>query len=189
MTATLVDSSVLLDVILEDANWYGWSSRALEAAVDQSRIVINIVIYADASVGYSRIEDFNDAFPNAVVEREAIPFEAAFLAGKAFVAYRARGGARTRTSPDFFIGATQRWSDIDCGHAIQRSIELISKRHAHRPALGPLKERHGAFVRQVDVPPFNGQKRIRRRVAVADEPVICASRPNTLQWRQRERSP
>jgi predicted nucleic acid-binding protein len=40
-----------------------------------------------------------------VFEREDAPWEAAFLAGKAFFAYRRRGGARTTTLPDFFIGA------------------------------------------------------------------------------------
>ena len=39
------------------------------------------------------------------MERLALPWEAAFLAGKVFIRYRARGGARTRPLPDFFIGA------------------------------------------------------------------------------------
>lgn len=38
-------------------------------------------------------------------EREPIPFEAAFLAGKAFFSYRKRGGTKTSPLPDFFIGA------------------------------------------------------------------------------------
>jgi hypothetical protein len=37
--------------------------------------------------------------------REAIPFDAAFLAGKAFLVYRGRGGTRRSPLPDFFIGA------------------------------------------------------------------------------------
>ncbi len=37
--------------------------------------------------------------------REAIPFQAAFLAGKVFQDYRTLGGRRTSTLPDFFIGA------------------------------------------------------------------------------------
>jgi hypothetical protein len=39
------------------------------------------------------------------VEREAIPYEAAFLAGKVYIAYRRRGGARRSPLPDFYIGA------------------------------------------------------------------------------------
>lgn len=105
MTSVLIDSNVLLDIITEDAAWFDWSSKALERTADRSRLVINAIIYAEASIGYARIEDFDSAFPRSFADREPIPFEAAFLAGKAFIAYRARGGAKTRTLPDFMIGA------------------------------------------------------------------------------------
>jgi predicted nucleic acid-binding protein len=45
------------------------------------------------------------ALPEALFRREDIPWEAAFLAGKAFLAYQRRGGARCSPLPDFFIGA------------------------------------------------------------------------------------
>jgi predicted nucleic acid-binding protein len=38
-------------------------------------------------------------------DREALPYEAAFLAGKCFLAYRRRGGAKQSPLPDFLIGA------------------------------------------------------------------------------------
>jgi len=38
-------------------------------------------------------------------DREAVPYEAAFLAAKAFLAYRRRSGTRQSPLPDFFIGA------------------------------------------------------------------------------------
>jgi predicted nucleic acid-binding protein len=38
-------------------------------------------------------------------EREPIPYEAAFLAGKSFLAYRRRGGTKRSPLPDFLIGA------------------------------------------------------------------------------------
>jgi predicted nucleic acid-binding protein len=37
--------------------------------------------------------------------RDAIPWEAAFLAGKCFMAYRRKGGDKKSTLRDFFIGA------------------------------------------------------------------------------------
>ena len=37
--------------------------------------------------------------------RENIPYEAAFLAGKSFLAYRGRGGTKRSPLPDFLIGA------------------------------------------------------------------------------------
>ena len=54
---------------------------------------------------YSRIEDLEAALPKTVFDREAIPFETAFLAGKAFLAYRRRSGTKPSPLPDFFIGA------------------------------------------------------------------------------------
>jgi hypothetical protein len=46
-------------------------------------------------------------------DREAIPYEAAFLAGKSFLAYR-RGGAKRSPLPDFFIGAMRPLPDTGC---------------------------------------------------------------------------
>jgi hypothetical protein len=49
--------------------------------------------------------------PNTEVEfklvngRVHLPWEAAFIAGKAFKRYRSRGGQKTAPLPDFFIGA------------------------------------------------------------------------------------
>lgn len=43
--------------------------------------------------------------PTGLFRREPLPFEAAFLAGKAFRRYRAAGGARSSALPDFYIGA------------------------------------------------------------------------------------
>jgi predicted nucleic acid-binding protein len=103
--AIMVDSNVLLDLMTEDVRWYAWSAAAMAQAAGSARFVINAVIFAEVSVRYSRVEDLEVALPRVTFEREAIPFEAAFLAGKAFVAYRRRGGARQSPLPDFLIGA------------------------------------------------------------------------------------
>ena len=105
MTAVLVDSNILLDVLTGDPKWSAWSGETLAEIGDTARLAINAVIYAEISVRFSRIEDLDEALPASLVAREAIPVEAAFLAAKAFVAYRQRGGASATTLPDFFIGA------------------------------------------------------------------------------------
>src|SRR5208282_4974334 len=69
------------------------------------RLVINPVIYAEVSIRYSQIEDLDAVLPKAMFDREAIPYEAAFLAGKSFLAYRRHGGTKRSPLPDFFIGA------------------------------------------------------------------------------------
>jgi predicted nucleic acid-binding protein len=105
MTAILVDSNVLLDIMTEDTRWRGWSVEAIERMADDARLVINPVIYAEVSVRYSQIEDLEAALPKAIFDREPIPYEAAFLAGKCFLAYQRGGGAKRSPLPDFFIGA------------------------------------------------------------------------------------
>ena len=67
--------------------------------------MINPVIYAEISVRYSRIEQLEEALPKNMIEREAIPYAAAFLAGKAFLTYRKHGGTKRSPLPDFMIGA------------------------------------------------------------------------------------
>jgi len=105
MTAVLIDSNVLLDIMTEDANWLAWSAQAVERAADRYRLVINPVIYAELSIRFARVEDLDDALPKTMFDREAIPYDAAFLAGKSFLAYRQRGGTKQSPLPDFFIGA------------------------------------------------------------------------------------
>jgi predicted nucleic acid-binding protein len=105
MAAILVDSNVLLDIMTEDARWFSWSAETIEQAADRYRLVINPIIYAEVSIRYSRIEDLEAALPKAMFQREALPYEAAFLAGKSFVSYRRQGGSKPLPLPDFFIGA------------------------------------------------------------------------------------
>lgn len=105
MVPVLVDSNVLLDVATRDPDWFGWSSVALETAANETQLVINPLIYAEVSVGFTRVEALEDALPTALYRREALPYEAAFLAGKAFLKYRRRGGEKATPLPDFYIGA------------------------------------------------------------------------------------
>jgi predicted nucleic acid-binding protein len=101
----LVDSNVLLDVLTEDQVWYDWSSSALAAAADESGVAINTLVYAEVSIAFERIEELDEALPPATLLRLALPWDAAFLAGKCFLAYRRAGGKRRSPLPDFYIGA------------------------------------------------------------------------------------
>ena len=104
MAGTLVDSNVLLDLFTEDPRWREWSETQLADALDRGPTLINPIIYAEISISFERIEELEQALPQEL-EREALPWEAAFLAGKCFLAYRRRGGERRSPLPDFYIGA------------------------------------------------------------------------------------
>lgn len=105
MNGTLVDSNVLLDIFTNDPVWSSWSSEALERCADRGLLYVNPLIYAEVSIRFDRIEELEAALPATSFRRLDLPMEAAFLAGKAFLSYRAKGGKRTTTLPDFFIGA------------------------------------------------------------------------------------
>jgi predicted nucleic acid-binding protein len=99
-----VDSNVLLDVLAEDQAWSDWSSAQLEEAFDRGVVVINPIVYAEVSVTFEHIQALEKRLPPDL-EREPLPWEAAFIAGKCFQAYRRRGGMKRSPLPDFYIGA------------------------------------------------------------------------------------
>ena len=104
MPSVLVDSNILLDVFTKDKAWGKWSQGALRIAANNNRLIINAIVFAEVSVNFDRIEEADEAL-TPLYEREAIPFDAAFLAGKVFSTYRRRGGPRPSLLPDFLIGA------------------------------------------------------------------------------------
>ena len=112
---TLVDTDVILDVITEDPKWRGWSSSALREAAERSRLAINPIIFAEVSMKFDRIEDADRVLVD--FERRVLPYEAGFLAGKAFLAYRRRGGAKRSPMPDFYVGA----------HAVVERMRLLTR--------------------------------------------------------------
>ncbi len=114
---TLVDSSVILDVVTDDPSWAVWSGDALATAMDQGPLVINAIVYAEVSTGFARIEDLDEAVPADDFIREPLPYDAGFVAGKAFLAYRKRSGERRSPLPDFYIGA----------HAAVRGYRLLTR--------------------------------------------------------------
>jgi predicted nucleic acid-binding protein len=117
MNGTLVDSNVLLDVLTEDPRWGWWSSAALERCANSGPLFINAIVYAEVSIGFATIEEFEEALPPESFGRLHFPLEAAFLSGKAFLRYRRRKGIRTSPLPDFFIGA----------HAAVAGLRLLTR--------------------------------------------------------------
>lgn len=104
MSSTLVDSNVLIDVFDEDSEWREWSAAMLTRRARRGQLVINPIVFAEVSAGFA-IDDVEAALPPSYLRREPLPWEAAFLAGRAFIQYRRRGGGGTAPLPDFYIGA------------------------------------------------------------------------------------
>jgi predicted nucleic acid-binding protein len=112
---TLVDTNVLVDIITRDPTWLSWSELALRKAAEHSTLAINPIVFAEVSMKFERIEDADAALVDFV--REPLPYEAGFLAGKAFLSYKQRGGAKRSPMPDFYVGA----------HAVVGRMALLTR--------------------------------------------------------------
>ncbi len=88
----LVDTNVLIDIAAEDPAWFDWSARKLASVGSREPLAINPIIYAEFSVHFDTVEQIEDVLADFRYERLALPWESAFLAGKAFKLYRRRGG-------------------------------------------------------------------------------------------------
>ncbi len=100
----LVDASVLIDILVEESAWTGWSQDQLAAASGQG-IAINVVIYAEIAPCFSQKPDLDEFLNDFAIRLLPITEDAAYLASTAHQVYRAAGGQRIATLPDFFIGA------------------------------------------------------------------------------------
>jgi len=113
MQGLLIDSNVILDVFEDDPTWAEWSEAKLETYSATHSLFVNPVIYAEVSVGFNRIEELEAAMQGCGFQMLQLPREALFLAGKVFVKYKKRKGAKTSPLPDFFIGAHAAVAELD----------------------------------------------------------------------------
>jgi predicted nucleic acid-binding protein len=117
MSTTLLDTSTLIDLLEDRPVWGNWASRQIEALASTDRFVINQIVYGEASVPYTPQSDFDDQLDFPWLNKEDLPWDAAFLAAKAHKTYRNKGGLKSTGMPDFFIGA----------HAAVRGYRLLTR--------------------------------------------------------------
>jgi predicted nucleic acid-binding protein len=107
----LVDANVLLDILTQDVSWFAWSEKAMRGCVAEG-LAINAIIYAELSAGFDSPQALDEALDFSDLKKLPLPYEAGFLAGKAFVKYRRGGGGRRSPLPDFYIGAHAQTADL-----------------------------------------------------------------------------
>lgn len=117
ITGTLVDSCILIDVLADDPQWADWSIKQLDLCGQQAALIINPLILAEVSPRFERAADLEAALAALPLVREALPWNAAFLAGQAFRVYRQAAGVKTSPMPDFYIGA----------HALVNGLQLLTR--------------------------------------------------------------
>jgi predicted nucleic acid-binding protein len=115
--ATLIDSNALIDILASDPEWGPWSGEVLIEALEDGAVFVNQIVFAEVSPGFPTAEECEWALEVQGIERVPLPWPAAFLAGRAFVSYRRRGGRKHSPLPDFFIGA----------HAAVERLRLLTR--------------------------------------------------------------
>ncbi|KAB0678013.1 type II toxin-antitoxin system VapC family toxin [Aureimonas leprariae] len=103
----LVDTNILIDLVAVKAEpaHREWSSRLLLDSAEAGRLVVNTVVWAEATQDYRDEARLRTVLSPLAIAEEDLPFAAAFPAGQAYRLYREREGKRDRTLPDFLIGA------------------------------------------------------------------------------------
>ena len=114
---TAVDSSVLLDVILDDPRHRPSSVEALRHARQEGALIVCPVVWAEVRASLLRPETIKDVFDRAGISFDPFDQETADLAGDLWRAYRRQGGKRKNLIPDFLVGA----------HAMVRAERILSR--------------------------------------------------------------
>jgi predicted nucleic acid-binding protein len=89
----------------------------LSDAADRDEIAINPIIDAEIASGSATMSDLDHRLGSESFRRLALPYGAGFVAGRAIVEYRRRGGVRTSPLADFSIGA----------HAAVSALTLLTR--------------------------------------------------------------
>jgi predicted nucleic acid-binding protein len=112
-----VDSNIILDMWDHDPVWESWSTSHFLRLSLVEEVAINPIVFGELAARFENRRNLDQTLESLRVLHIGIPREAAFLAGKAFVEYRKRGGTKTGVLPDFFIGA----------HAMVMNASLLTR--------------------------------------------------------------
>ena len=114
---TALDSSVLLDVLLEDPKHRDSSLAALGAAQASGALIACPVVWSEVRAALKEPQRIGEHLGAAGIAFDPFDQACADLAGDLWRAYRRAGGSREHLVPDFLIGA----------HAKLRADRLLAR--------------------------------------------------------------
>jgi predicted nucleic acid-binding protein len=114
---TAVDSSVIIDLLNEDPEFFDPSARAFSRCIQQGRVVACEIVLSEVTAFAADSQGVRDALARLQVVFSPMSEAAALSAGDAWGAYRRRGGIRSRIVADFLVGA----------HALHHAERLLTR--------------------------------------------------------------
>ena len=114
---TAVDSSVLLDVFGQDAEFGPRSAGALRRCIAEGSLIACEVVWAETGAWFPDTQAADSALSTLRVGYSPLEDSTALAAGRAWETYRKAGGTRERVIADFLIGA----------HAAARAERLLTR--------------------------------------------------------------
>lgn len=114
---TALDTSVLLDILVDDPKYADRSESQLAKAFEQGSLIISPAVYAELVPQANDRQQLDAWLAQCGIHVIPLNADHAFTAGVAHVAYRKAGGRRQRILADFFIGA----------HALHEANQLLTR--------------------------------------------------------------
>lgn len=117
MSATLVDSNVIIDLLSKDAHFGVWSFRQIDRLAQLGDLVINQICFAETATYFKNVVEFERSMSLIGIVRDDLSWSAAGKAGIAHYEYIKKGGSRDRILADFLIGS----------HANEKGFRLLTR--------------------------------------------------------------
>ena len=114
---TALDTSVLLDILVDDPKYANRSEARLSEAFERGSLIISPAVYAELAPQARDRQQLDEWLSQCGIHVTPLTMDHAFTAGVAHAAYRKAGGRRQRILADFFIGA----------HALHEANQLLTR--------------------------------------------------------------
>jgi predicted nucleic acid-binding protein len=102
---TALDTSVLLDLLIDDPRFGETSEKALRMARSKGRLIVCEAVVAEIRPALGSAEDVSNFLDDIGIEYEPCTLEAATLAGTMYAACLKNRDKANRVLPDFLVAA------------------------------------------------------------------------------------